>query len=422
VKSLLHIMRAHPLWSTVGTLAAALALVAVFAFVAPVRIEVRVVGGSAAQAAPAADIPTATPVPPPTATPAPPLPTATDEPPPLNQVTPTATDEPPPPTSSPAPPTPTDEPPAPTDEPPDDEDDPSPTPVRPSATPAAPPAEPPPDEPPPDVQIAKTSSVQRARPGDEFDYVLEGRNAGGSTAHDVVITDAMPAPLEILGVTSSKGDYDVQGQSVTVYPRTLEPGEAVRVVIRVRVRADAVAGEVRNLALIFTSTPGDPPPNRTDTPVWIDVPLLPPATVTTQQAPQLLLRMPNTADPDADLALLIHYLPLFALALVLVLAGVAAHYGAFRSRFVRVQLGYAGSAEPATPPAQAAGAPALGRVATLTAREVELAADPDELYARWRSGVSVVDLSAELAAQHPAVSKTQIAMVVRQLIADRQRA
>jgi uncharacterized repeat protein (TIGR01451 family) len=267
------------------------------------------------------------------------------------------------------------------------------------------------------VQIAKTSTKQRVRRGEEFDYVIEGRNAGGSTASDVVITDSMPAPLEILSVSSTKGDYEVKGQSITVYPRTLAPGETVRIVVHVRVRADAPPGEVRNLALIFTSTPGDPPPNRTDTPVEV-LPPAPPAIVTTQQPPP---RLPVTADPDEDMAFLIQYLPLIALALVLVLVGVAAHYGAFRSRFVRVQIGYAPAGHTAAPRSQET-TPAAARRATIPLRQVELAADPDELYARWRAGESVSQLAAELATRHPAASKTQIAMVVQQLITERQKA
>lgn len=429
MKSLLKTVQAHPLWSTATTLAAALVLVAAFAFVSPVRIQVNVTGGGAVQAAPVANIPTATPAPPPpTATPVPPTvtsapPTATP-PPPLTQLTPTPIPSTAVPTSSSVPtdepPTPTDEPPTPTDEPPGEHRRPSPTPA-PSAT--VPPSPTSPPLVPPDVQIAKTSTKQRVRRGEEFDYVIEGRNAGGSTASDVVITDSMPAPLEILSVSSTKGDYEVKGQSITVYPRTLAPGETVRIVVHVRVRADAPPGEVRNLALIFTSTPGDPPPNRTDTPVEILPPAppaenAPPATVTTQQPPP---RLPVTADPDEDMAFLIQYLPLIALAVVLFLVGVAAHYGAFRSRFVRVQIGYASAGRTAAPRSQET-TPAATRQATITLHQVELAADPDELYARWRAGETVSQLTAELATRHPAVSKTQIAMVVQQLITERQKA
>lgn len=405
MKSLLQAVRAHPLWSTVSTLGAGLFLIAVFAFVAPVRIQVTVSGDQQAAAAPMAEIPTATPAPPP--------PTVTPEP------DPTLPPPPVPPTETAPPLVPPTETAPPADDTPEPEDDPDPTrtPVPPTAT--VPPPPPPTVTPvvaPPDVQIVKTSTLQVAKRGDEFEYVIVGRNAGGSVANDVVITDSMPAPMEILGITSSKGDYEVRGQSITVYPRTLAPGEEVRIVIRVRVRADAPAGIVRNLALIFTSTPGDPPPNRTDTPVEIVVPPAPTSPpITIQQVPP---RMPGTADPAEDLALLLQYLPLFALALVLALAGGAAHFGAFRSRFVRVQIGYAGSRQSA---AQAA-APAVATAASFTVREVEIATDPDALYARWRAGESVMDISASLAAEHPAVSKTQIAVVVQQLITDRQKA
>ncbi len=157
--------------------------------------------------------------------------------------------------------------PRPTDEP---EEEPSPTP-EPTATPEP---TPPPEEP-PDVVIQKTADRAEVEPGGTVVYTLEISNRGNQTAYDVVVSDEVPAALEVIDLWSSKGDVVVHGQTVTAYPRELQPGEEQTIRVTARVRPGVPAGSIPNIAIITTSTSGDPPGNNTST---VTIELLPPKT------------------------------------------------------------------------------------------------------------------------------------------------
>jgi uncharacterized repeat protein (TIGR01451 family) len=103
----------------------------------------------------------------------------------------------------------------------------------------------------------KTVDHDTRTPGQTAVYTLVGRNAGPATAYDVVISDDVPSSVEVIDLSSSKGDVVVRGQIVTAYPSVLAPGESVTVKITVRVRANA-EGTVINTGTITTSTKDDP--------------------------------------------------------------------------------------------------------------------------------------------------------------------
>ncbi len=133
--------------------------------------------------------------------------------------------------------------------------------------------------------IQKTADRAEVEPGGTVVYTLAISNRGGQTAYDVVVSDEVPAALEVIDLWSSKGDVVVDGQTVTAYPRELQPGEEQTIRITVRVRPGAQAGSIPNIGIITTSTPGDPPGNNTST---LTIELLPP------QAPPS--RLPRTAE------------------------------------------------------------------------------------------------------------------------------
>ena len=108
-----------------------------------------------------------------------------------------------------------------------------------------------------EVSLHKTVDHDTRSTGQTAVYTLIGRNAGPATAYDVVITDDVPSSVEVIDLSSSKGDVVVHGQTVTAYPSVLAPGESVTVKITVRVRANAESGTVINTGVITTSTPDD---------------------------------------------------------------------------------------------------------------------------------------------------------------------
>lgn len=125
------------------------------------------------------------------------------------------------------------------------------------------------------MAILKTADRAEVEPGGTVAYTLAISNRGGQTAYDVVVSDEAPAALEVIDLWSSKGDVVVHGQTVTAYPRELQPGEEQTIRVTARVRPLMQAGAITNIGIITTSTPGDPPDNNTST---VTIELLPPKT------------------------------------------------------------------------------------------------------------------------------------------------
>jgi uncharacterized repeat protein (TIGR01451 family) len=240
---------------------------------------------------------TATAPPPPTAEPTDPPPTATPRP-PTATPPPTATARPDdPPTATPGDPTATPRPHR------DRPKDPTATPDPSTATPAP--------EPTVAVSLHKTVDQDTRTPGQTAVYTLVGRNTGAATAYDVVITDDVPAAVEVIDLSSSKGDVVVRGQTVTAYVSVLAPGESVMVKITVRVRANAATGAVVNTGIITTSTKDDPGDNTSSATFMI------PAISTVQ-------RLPRTTETDLPgLFSLPAWLPWLLVGMLLVALGMA---------------------------------------------------------------------------------------------------
>jgi uncharacterized repeat protein (TIGR01451 family) len=201
--------------------------------------------------------------------------TATPVPPTATPEAPTATPEPEAPTATPVPPTATPK--------PKPERDPSPTPVPPTATPIPPTATPEPYF--VDVSIQKSVNAEQAFVGETIEYVLEGYNAGPSTAYDVIIRDSVPSVV-------------------------------VRITGRVR---DGAVGEVVNTGIITTSTPDPNPGNNTST-VTFHIP---------EPVIQLTIpkRMPTTSDvPMVALLALPVWIPWVIIGILLLGLGLVLRF------------------------------------------------------------------------------------------------
>ena len=76
-------------------------------------------------------------------------------------------------------------------------------------------------------------------------------NQGNIAAVDIVVTDDIPAHLEILEVTTTQGEITIDEQRVTVQVGTMGPEFEVQIMIRTRVRLDTPAPlTVENVAIL----------------------------------------------------------------------------------------------------------------------------------------------------------------------------
>jgi uncharacterized repeat protein (TIGR01451 family) len=202
--------------------------------------------GATPKSIPHLDLTTTTTPPPPTATPGRPTLTPTNGPPPPSATptdVPIATPTPPPggPTATPH-------------KPPPDDDDPTATPtLTPTAT--LPPLG--------DPRVDKSADPSSGFPGDSVNFTIRVRNTSSIPATDVEVNDSIPGAFEITGASTSQGTVEVSGQHVHAVIGTIEPGGEVVIRVSTRIRADATPGQVDNVAILSTTTPGDDPANNT---------------------------------------------------------------------------------------------------------------------------------------------------------------
>jgi uncharacterized repeat protein (TIGR01451 family) len=127
-----------------------------------------------------------------------------------------------------------------------------------------------PDQDRPDPVITKRGGPSEAVPGEEVTFTIEVTNRGRRAAVDIVVTDDVPAYLEILEATTTQGTATIEGQRVTVEVGTIGPEYLVEIVIRTRVRLDTPAPTVmENVAVLKSPNVGE----QMTTPVIINVPV-----------------------------------------------------------------------------------------------------------------------------------------------------
>jgi hypothetical protein len=81
--------------------------------------------------------------------------------------------------------------------------------------------------------------------------------------------------FEITGASTSQGTVDVSGQHIHAVIGTIPPGGSVTIRITTVIRANALPGQVDNVAVMTTTTPGDDPGNNTSI-VTVTIPGPPP--------------------------------------------------------------------------------------------------------------------------------------------------
>ncbi len=112
-----------------------------------------------------------------------------------------------------------------------------------------------------DPAITKTVDRDTVQVGDQVTFTLTVTNLGNSIAGDVIIEDTLPPFLRLDGVSSSRGDYSVDGSTVRVFIGDLAPQETVTITITATVMDSAEPPANINTATVVSSSPTDDPNN-----------------------------------------------------------------------------------------------------------------------------------------------------------------
>jgi uncharacterized repeat protein (TIGR01451 family) len=83
-----------------------------------------------------------------------------------------------------------------------------------------------------DPQLTKTGEPGCCAPGDTVIYTIVATNVGTGPVTNVLITDTLPAELQLQDVTTSKGQVTIAGNYFEVRIGSIAPGEIVTIIVR----------------------------------------------------------------------------------------------------------------------------------------------------------------------------------------------
>lgn len=113
-----------------------------------------------------------------------------------------------------------------------------------------------------DPALTKRANVNDARVGDMVEFTLTVTNNGTSAARDVVVTDPLPASLDLYNATTTRGLIAVSGHTVTIDIGEVQPGDVITIWIMTRVNALSQPPDtMTNRAVLSTSSGTDDPVN-----------------------------------------------------------------------------------------------------------------------------------------------------------------
>jgi uncharacterized repeat protein (TIGR01451 family) len=116
-----------------------------------------------------------------------------------------------------------------------------------------------------DLAIVKNASVVTAERGGTFDWTLDVVNNGPGPALNAVVSDTVPAPFVVTGVTGTAGwSCSNVGNAVTCTKAFVAVGETATFRIPVSTPVDAPAGNVTNVGSVQATTPDPNLANNSD--------------------------------------------------------------------------------------------------------------------------------------------------------------
>jgi uncharacterized repeat protein (TIGR01451 family) len=120
-----------------------------------------------------------------------------------------------------------------------------------------------------ELSITKIDSTDPVLPGDALTYTITVSNAGPDAARSVVVTDTVPAPFVVTGVSTGSGTCIATGNLVTCALDPLPAGATWAITVQMSVPADAPAGTFTNTATVAGIGDVDPTNNAASQPTTI---------------------------------------------------------------------------------------------------------------------------------------------------------
>lgn len=97
------------------------------------------------------------------------------------------------------------------------------------------------------LEVNKQADRSEIVAGQPVKYTVTVRNTGPGTATNVVVTDRVPSAYQVVNASSSQGQVNVAGQTVTITTPVLAPGETVIVTILTVATNDAAGVTVNSV-------------------------------------------------------------------------------------------------------------------------------------------------------------------------------
>jgi len=129
-----------------------------------------------------------------------------------------------------------------------------------------------------ELTVAKSVNDTLSQPGGTLVYSVTVTNSGPSAASNVVATDTLPAGVTFVSgtdpngatFTSTVGNVNVSGQTITVNGGTLDANESFSFSITATVNAGVTAPQVNNVSVTTDTPEGDPNNNSASATTTID--------------------------------------------------------------------------------------------------------------------------------------------------------
>jgi uncharacterized repeat protein (TIGR01451 family) len=97
-----------------------------------------------------------------------------------------------------------------------------------------------------DLAVTKRVSPLTTTPGGTAVFTMVVTNASPTPHTNVTLSDTVPAQLQIVSASSTKGNAAMSGQQVSVDLGTLAPEETVTLTVTVKVKAGTAEGAITN--------------------------------------------------------------------------------------------------------------------------------------------------------------------------------
>ncbi len=107
-----------------------------------------------------------------------------------------------------------------------------------------------------DIAMTKTDSADPVVVGSSLTYVITARNNGPNTATNVVVTDTLPASVNVVSITPSQGTCSRNGAVITCSMGTIDIGQSATITVVV---VPTTAGSISN-TVTATATQADTVP------------------------------------------------------------------------------------------------------------------------------------------------------------------